>query len=215
MGLLDWFSQPNDAAQPALQRCIVLDVETSGLDAERAQLLAVACVAVQIDWPAKQLHICPGDSLEITLQPTQLVDDVDNILLHGIGSQRQQSGLPLWQAMPMIRRFIGDAPLIAFHAWFDKALILRHFAATSTKALTNPWVDIEKLCSVLHPDLHYEGLDAWLVHYNIPCTARHEAAADCMAECELLQRIWPLVSKEASHWKALQKLEKMDQWLSR
>jgi DNA polymerase III subunit epsilon len=212
--IFDWLRKADTAPHHAVQRCIVLDVETSGLDVERAQLLAVAAVAVSIDWQAQQLHICPGDSLEITLQPTQLVDDVDNILLHGIGRQRQQAGLPLWQAMPLLRSFIGTAPLLAFHAWFDKALVLRHFAATSTEALPNAWIDIEKLCSVMHPELHHEGLDDWLAHYAIPCTARHEAVADCMAECELLQRIWPLVSKEAQDWKALKKLEAMDRWIS-
>jgi DNA polymerase III subunit epsilon len=215
MSLLDFFKTSAAPLQQERQRCVVLDVETSGLDVDRAQLLAVAAIAVEIDWTGQHLHICPGDSVEMTFKPEQLVEDVDNILIHGIGQQRQQTGLPLWQGLPLLQKFVQDAPLLAFHAWFDKGMLSRHWAALSTEAWPNAWLDIEKLCSVLHPSLALEGLDEWLSHYSISCAARHEAAADCLAECELLQRIWPLVSKEVRDFKGLQKLERLDQWLSR
>jgi DNA polymerase-3 subunit epsilon len=35
------------------RRWVVLDVETSGLDPRRDQLLAIAAIALQVDWPAQ------------------------------------------------------------------------------------------------------------------------------------------------------------------
>jgi DNA polymerase III subunit epsilon len=205
MSLLDWF-KPTPPAQ-GIQRWVVLDVETSGLEAQEAQLLAVAAVAVQVDWPARRLVICPGDSLEIDIQPAQLVSDKSNILIHGIGQQRQQRGIALQQALPQVVKFIADSPLLAFHAWFDKIMMARHLAIAGLPALQSPWIDIEKLCLALYPKSSAESLDDWLGMFDITCAARHEAAADTFAECELLQRIWPALAKDARNWKELKAIE--------
>jgi DNA polymerase III subunit epsilon len=217
MGLLDRFkaSMKPDAAQ---QRWVVLDVETSGLDPQTAQLLAVACIGLQVDWQKRTLEIAPSDSFEIVIQPRKPVQDVGNILIHGIGMQRQQMGMPGWQALPLLRDFLADAPLLAFHAWFDQIMLERHFLSELGKPLTNPWLDIEKLCAVTQPDAKAEDLDQWLAHFAISCPARHEAAADAFVEAEVLQCIWPLLIKEMGNspsWQGLKKLEKLDQWLSR
>ncbi len=205
MGLLDWF-KPAASAHDA-QRWVVLDVETSGLEPQEAQLLAVAAVAVKVDWHARSLVICPGESLEIDIRPLTVVSDKSNILIHGIGQQRQQQGLALQDALPPLLQFIGSSPLLAFHAWFDKAMLARHFAMAGREKLPNPWIDIEKLCIALHPKSSAESLDDWLALYDIPCTARHEAAADTYAECELLQRIWPALARDAKNWKELKAIE--------
>jgi DNA polymerase III subunit epsilon len=72
MGLFDWLKAP-DAPTAEVQRWVVLDVETSGLDPQEAQLLAVAAVAVQVDWQAKRLAILPGDSVEIDIRPIKAI----------------------------------------------------------------------------------------------------------------------------------------------
>jgi DNA polymerase III subunit epsilon len=219
MGLKDWLGlAEKPAPEPVVQRWVVLDVETSGLDVQTAELLAVACVGLEVNVAAQSLCIKPGDSFEIVIQPAKPVQDVSNILIHGIGMQRQQMGLPAWQALPLLRDYLQDAPLLAFHAWFDQALLARHCAATLGQALSNPWLDIEKLCAVTQPDAKAEDLDQWLTYFSIECPARHEAAADAFAEAEILQRIWPSLVKEMNDqpsWQGLKKLEKLDQWLSR
>ena len=217
MGLLNWIDR-SASQEPAQQRWVVLDVETSGLDPHRAQLLAVAGVGLYVDWPARTLSITPGDSFEIVIQPRQAVEDKDNILIHGIGIQRQQMGLPGQQALPLLREFVQDSPLLAFHAWFDQLLLDRHFRAELGKPLPNPWLDIEKLCAVTQQDAKAQDLDQWLAHFSITCPARHEAAADAFAEAEVLQCIWPQLVRELGtnpSWRGLKKLEKLDQWLSR
>lgn len=218
MSLFSWLKHPAPQEQSGQERWIVLDVETSGLDPQKAQLLAVACIGLQVDWANRTLTIEPGDSFEIVIQPKQAVEDKDNILIHGIGMQRQQMGLPGWQALPLLRDYLADASLLAFHAWFDQLMLDRHFLTELGKPLKNPWLDIEKLCAVTQPDAKAEDLDQWLAHFNLSCPARHEAAADAFAEAEVLQCIWPQLMKELGNrpsWQGLKNLEKLDQWLSR
>jgi DNA polymerase III subunit epsilon len=219
MGLKQWLGQrvrsDTRRAHSAQERWVVLDVETSGLDTQTAQLLAVACVAVHVDWQQRSLHIVPGDSFEIVIKPQRPVSDKENILIHGIGMQRQQMGLPGWQALPLLLAYLQDAPLLAFHAWFDKTLLERHCLSELGQPLKSVWCDIEKLCSVTQPEANAADLDQWLDHFDISCEARHEAAADAFAEAEILQRIWPALLKEmgdSPSWQGLKKIEKLDQW---
>ena len=184
------------------QRWVVVDVETSGLDAARDRLLAVAAIGLRVDWSRKRLQIEPADSFEVVLRQDE-ASPRDNILLHGIGAQRQKEGVPAREA------------LLAFHAAFDQTLISRYARAELRAELPNEWLDIEHLCAVTYPGHQARSLDDWLARFGIECLARHEAAADTWAECELLLRIWPRVAAEAGSWAQVQRLARHHRWLAR
>lgn len=196
-------------------RWVVLDVETSGLDPQRDQLLAIAAIAVQVDWAAKRLSITPGDSFEVVLRQSEVATAKDNILLHGIGLQRQREGAPMPDGLRAFTRFAGSSPLLAFHAPFDQAMIGRFVQAHLGVALPNRWVDIEQLCAVTHEKVRARALDEWLAHFGIVCANRHQAAADTLAECELLLRIWPQMARQCAHWRDVEKLAAQQRWIAR
>ena len=213
MSLRDWLrGRPAFVADEA--RWVMLDVETSGLDAARDQLLAIAAIAMEVDWAQRTLRVVPGDSFEVVLRQQQ-ASTRDNILLHGIGAQRQRDGVEPAAAMQAFAAFIGHSPLLAFHAAFDQALIGRWARAHLGAVLPNPWVDIEQLCAVTWQDVRARSLDEWMAHFGITCAVRHQAAADTLAECELLQRIWPRVVPQASSWRDVEKLAAQQRWIAR
>jgi len=195
-------------------RWVMVDVETSGLDAARDRLLAVAAIALGVDWQDKRLEVVIGDSFEVVLRQDE-ASPRDNILLHGIGVQRQQEGVPAGQALPAFADFVGHSPLLAFHAAFDQMLIGRHVRTALGTRLPNQWLDIEQLCGVTYPQVRARSLDEWLAHFGIRCAARHQAAADMLAECELLLRIWPRVAAECSGWRDVQRLASRHRWVRR
>lgn len=192
----------------------MVDVETSGLDAARDRLLAIAAVALRVDWPTRRLAIVLGDSFEVVLRQ-EAPSTHDNILLHGIGAQRQKDGVPAPQALADFAAFAGDAPLLAFHAAFDQALIGRYARAAVGKAPGNRWLDVEHLCAVVQPGVRARSLDEWLAHFGIRCTARHQASADALAQCELLLRIWPGIAAECAGWRDVERLAASHRWLPR
>lgn len=195
-------------------RWLMVDVETSGLDAARDRLLAVAAIALRVDWHDKRLEVVIGDSFEVVLRQDE-PSTRDNILLHGIGVQRQQEGVPAREALQAFARFAAHSPLLAFHAAFDQMLIGRHVRTALGTKLPNQWLDIEQLCGVTHPQVRARSLDEWLAHFGIRCAARHQAAADTLAECELLLRIWPRVAAECSAWRDVQQLASRHRWVRR
>jgi DNA polymerase-3 subunit epsilon len=216
MSWIDWFRKPLAALGGVDQaRWVVLDVETSGLDPMRDQLLAIAAIAVQVDWAARRLSITPGDSFEVVLRQSSVASAKDNILLHGIGLQRQREGVPPEEALRAFRHFIGHSPLLAFHAPFDQAMIGRHLRQHLSAALPNRWVDIEQLCAVTHEKVKARALDEWLAYFGIVCTTRHQAAADTLAECELLLRIWPQMAGQCRSWSDVEKLAAHQRWIAR
>jgi DNA polymerase-3 subunit epsilon len=192
----------------------MLDVETSGLDTQRDRLLAIAAIALQVDWSSRRLSIDLGDSFEVVLQQNE-ASSKDNILLHGIGVQQQRGGMAGDLALRAFTNFVGDSPLLAFHAAFDQAMIGRYARLHLGADLPNPWLDIDHLCAVTHEGVRARALDDWMNHFGIACAVRHQAAADTLAECELLQRIWPKVSPQCSSWRDLQSLAAQHRWLVR
>jgi DNA polymerase-3 subunit epsilon len=117
--------------------------------------------------------------------------------------------------MQAFAAFIGHSPLLAFHAAFDQALIGRWSRAHLGAVLPNPWVDIEQLCAVTWQDVRARSLDEWMAHFGITCAVRHQAAADTLAECELLQRIWPRVVPQCRSWRDVEKLAAQQRWIAR
>jgi len=216
MSWADWFRKPFGAAGAVDEaRWVVLDVETSGLDPQRDQLLAIAAIAVRVDWAARRLSITPGDSFEVVLRQFSVASAKDNILLHGIGLQRQREGVLVEEGLRAFAAFIGASPLLAFHAPFDQAMIGRYVMKHLGARLPNRWVDIVQLGAVTHEKVRARALDEWLAHFGIVCAPRHQAAADTLAECELLLRIWPQMAGQCRSWRDVEKLAAQQRWIAR
>jgi len=205
---------PRRGADPAgaVERWLVLDVETTGLDVHHDQLLAIAAVALRVDWTERRIALQPADSLALSLRPSR-VSDKANILVHGIGVGVQRQGMEPAKAMRAFREWAQGARLVAFHASFDRTLLQRYAREHLGKPLDAQWLDIAHLCTVSYPHVQARALDDWLGHFGIECVARHEATADVMAECDLLQRIWPRVAKECGSWRAVQRYAARHAWL--
>jgi DNA polymerase III subunit epsilon len=200
-------------SQTGIERWVVLDVETSGLDTSSAQLLAIACNAVTIDWSSRQMTLAPGDSFEVTVKPTTLVTEKANILVHNIGQQSQAEGVAISEALQMFMAYASSAPLLAFHAAFDERIMSTCVKREFNIQLPNEWLDIAMLCKATHPTVQAESLDEWLAYFGIVCAKRHQASADAWSESEVLQRIWPSLSRQCSSWRDVKRVALQQRWM--
>ena len=213
MGWMTWLTG-GGRPQVDEQRWVMLDVETSGLNPQQDRLLAIAAIAMRVDWTRRRLTVDLGDSFEVVLRQ-DVASSKDNILLHGIGVQRQREGEAPEAALQAFADFVGRSPLLAFHAAFDQAMISRFSRAHRGVDLPNPWVDIEQLCAVTHEQVRARSLDEWMDYFGIRCAVRHQAAADTLAECEVLQRIWPRVAAQCASWHEVERLARQQRWIAR
>ena len=215
MGFADWLNRARRSGAVDEQRWVMLDVETSGLDPRHDRLLAIAAIAMRVDWSRRRLSIDLGDSFEVVLRQDEVTAAKDNILLHGIGVQRQREGMAPGMALQAFVDFVGRSPLLAFHAAFDQAMIVRHIRQHLDHSLPNPWVDIEHLCAMTHEYVKARSLDEWMLHFGIECAVRHQAAADTLAECEVLLRVWPKLASQCACWADVERMARQQRWIPR
>ena len=211
---MSWLQRLLGSAAANARRWVVVDVETSGLDMRRDRLLAIAAIALRLDGE-RSPRIDLGDSFEAVLRQEAAPANKANILLHGIGVGEQRAGVAPAEVLGTFETWLGDAPLIAFHAAFDRAMIGHAMKATFGRNLANPWLDLEPVADALHPEVGGRALDDWLAHFGIDCAVRHQAAADTLATAELLLRLWPAARRQRSgSFDGLRQLAQQRRWLA-
>lgn len=205
MGLLDrLFGRGADAHQ----RWVVVDVETSGMNVQSDALISIGAVAMRDDG-----RVLPGESIEIVVQQGT-ASSRENILVHGVGVQAQLNGVQPSRAVGMFMEFVSTAPLLAFHAPFDRGFLARVTKYYVNQPFDNPWLDLAELAPALYPRLALRSLDEWLVQFGIPVSDRHSAAADAFATALLAARLLPEARRQgADSFGRLLKLARNARWL--
>lgn len=161
-------------------RCVVVDVETSGLNLRQDRLISIGAVAVVNG------RIALGDSYSIVLHQ-EAVSERDNILLHEIGGSAQREGMPAVDALLGFLEFVGKDPLVAFHVMFDKTMIRRAVKRYLGFNFKHPWLDLAYVMPGLNPAhaSRLRTLDDWNGNFEIHNDARHNALADALVTAQL------------------------------
>lgn len=163
----------------AQQRLVVVDLETSGLNLQRDQLLAIGAVVIEDG------AIDLSRQFECTLcQPGHRAGP--STLIHGIAPSAIAAGREPDEALLDFMHFVGDSPLLAFHAPFDQHMLERALRETLGYRLLHPFLDAAVLAPLLCPNAPpYRTLDQWLQHFGLQASERHHASADALATAEL------------------------------
>lgn len=162
-------------------RLIVVDVESSGLDPLSDQLLAIGAVEV-VD---RHIHVSNGFEQILTAHN---VERSEAILIHGITPTATANGELPRKVLLDFLEYAGKAPLIAYHAEFDQAMLGRALRRELGVRMPNPWLDLAWLAPALFPEarLQRQPLDAWLDYFKLQPHRRHRALDDCLVTGELL-----------------------------
>ncbi len=214
LALAAYQARPEISAATALTtlRCVVVDVEATGLDPFNDRLISIGAVSVE------DCTVRLGSGFEVVLCQPQ-ASSRTNILIHGIDGTTQLAGLDPATALVSFLDYAERAPLVGFHADFDRVLIDR--AATNALGRTPSfvWLDLAYLAPALlaEPGMAVpQGLDAWSQRFGITNHARHNALADALATAQLLQVVLArAIAAGVTTLAELQSIEKDQRWLSR
>lgn len=193
----------------AQQRLVVLDLETSGLDTKRDEVLSIG--AVVIDGGAIQL----GEQFECTLQRDGHTVSA-SVLIHGLAPSAIAAGIEPAEALLTFMEFLGDSPLLAFHAGFDQRMLARALKDTLNLRLRHPFYDVAELAPMLCPqaEIRNGGLDDWTAHFALQVGQRHHASADALVTAELTLILFSRARKQqADSLKALE--QRLKSWRQR
>ncbi|PWB30494.1 3'-5' exonuclease [Pseudomonas sp. SDI] len=162
------------------QRWVVLDLETSGLNVNRDQVLSIGAVVIEdgaIDF---------AQQFERTLHRHDHKTG-PSVLLHGLGPSAIAAGCDPAEALLAFMTFVGDSPLLAFHAGFDQRMLARALKDSLGYKLQHPFLDVAELAPLLNPAvvLRDAGLDDWTAYFGLQAAERHHASADAQVTAEL------------------------------
>lgn len=191
------------------QRWVVVDLETSGLNLNRDQVLSIGAVVIEdgaVDF--SQLFERTLQRAETKLSPS--------VLIHGLGPSAIAAGSDPIDALLDFMDFVGDSPLLAFHAPFDQHMLCRALKDSLGYRLTHPFLDVADIAPLLCPDAHIReaGLDDWINHFHLHVGERHHASADALATAELMLILFSRARQQ--HIDTPQGLqERLSQWKRR
>lgn len=199
------------AAPLATLRFVVADVETTGLSPYVDRLISIGAVEVS----ERKVRLNQG--FEVVLRQPQASANA-NILIHGIDGTTQMAGLEPAAAMLQFLDYAEQAPLVGFHADFDRVMIDRASNAALGRTLSNTWLDLAYLAPAL---LHQpatalpQSLDEWTQLLGIENHARHNALADALATAQLLQVVLAAaIASGTTTLGELQRVERDQRWLT-
>ena len=162
------------------QRWVVVDLETTGLNLNKDQVLSIGAVVIEdgaIDF---------SQQFERTLQCDKEKLG-PSVLIHGLAPSAIAAGSDPAEALLAFMEFIGDSPLLAFHAPFDTHMLGRALKDYLGYRLQHPFLDVADLAPMLTPQAHLRkaGLDEWVDWFKLQVFDRHNASADALATAEL------------------------------
>ncbi|SFJ05083.1 DNA polymerase-3 subunit epsilon [Pseudomonas guineae] len=162
------------------QRFVVLDLETSGLNMRRDVVLSIGAVVIE------NSAIDLSQQFECTMQREGHQASAST-LIHGIAPSEIAMGAEPAEALLAFMEFVGDSPLLAFHAEFDQRMLARALKQSLGYRLQHAFFDVAEIAPLLCPKagVGNAGLDAWTQHFGLQVQQRHHASADALVTAEL------------------------------
>ncbi len=159
---------------------VSLDCETTGLDPERDEILAVAAVRIRGD------RILLSERFEALVRPETALAEADSIKVHRLRRRDVEHAAPMREVLPALLRFIGGRPLVGYYIDFDVRMLDKYAKDLIETKLPNPQLEV----SALYYDRKYGDappgtpLDlrfaSMLADLGIPMLDQHDALNDAL-----------------------------------
>ena len=166
-----------------MAREIVLDTETTGFEPTQGhRMVEIACLEIDDFVPT-------GRSFHTYIDPCRdMPPDAERV--HGLSGAFLR-GKPRFEHPEVVEaflEFVGDAPLIAHNAGFDRAFINHELGVTKRAPLHEArWIDTLALARVRFPGMH-NSLDALCKRFKISLAERDKHGA--LVDARLLAGVY-------------------------
>ncbi|MDJ0753294.1 MAG: helicase C-terminal domain-containing protein [Ardenticatenaceae bacterium] len=154
---------------------VIVDLETTGLDARRNSILEFAGLVLEDGEVI--------DEFETLLRPQDKIS-AEITEITGITPEMVEDAPSLFAVRARIRRLLSDYPLVGHNVGFDAG-----FLHQDNIGLTNPPIDTLTLATILLPGLPRYNLEFLAIHLNLPLPEGgqdHRAMSDALLTAELL-----------------------------
>lgn len=191
------------------QRWVVVDLETTGLNLNRDQVLSIGAVVIEdgaIDFSQQFERTLQREGHKLS----------PSVLIHGLGPSAIAAGCDPVEALLDFMEFVGDSPLLAFHAPFDQHMLGRALKDSLGYRLQHSFLDVADMAPMLCPQAAFReaGLDDWINVFKLQVAERHHAAADALATAELALILFNR-ARQQQIYSPLNLQQRLSQWKRR
>lgn len=164
----------------APEKYVVLDLETTGVNHKTDAIIEVA--AVKYEYGEET------DIFEQLVNPLQIIPE-EVIIITGITNEDVQSAPQIAEVLPQLMDFLGDLPIVAHNAPFDKSFLLDAYKQSGLE-FKNPVIDTLKLARKAFPTLESHALENLkrILNLQSEVSISHRALPDVYTAAELYRR---------------------------
>ncbi len=175
------FSQPLLALD-----AVVIDTETTGLDARKARVIQIGAVRLS------RGQMVRDDQFERLINPGTRIPE-SAVAVHGITDAMVSSAPPFRDVVGELKAYIRDAVLIGHSVRYDLEILRREFDQAGLVWPEWRALDVRTLAELVAPRLADHGLDHLCDWLSIENQRRHSAMGDAAATAELFIALVPLL----------------------
>jgi DNA polymerase-3 subunit epsilon len=117
---------------------IVLDTETTGLNAKKDEILSIGAVRI------KNNKIITSDSFEIFIKPTCNISH-ESIKIHHITPKDLENGASINEALEKLLFFINNLPIVGYYISFDIKILNTYLKKYQNITLPNSSIELSSM----------------------------------------------------------------------
>lgn len=186
---------------PRDRRLLALDLETTGLDPARDEILGIGLV------PVDGLAIGLGGAWQQTVRPRGQAGVGQSATVHGLTDDDLAAATPLAEILPVVLRALAGRVLLAHHAIIETSFLRAACQALDLPPPVGPVLDTVQLHRRVlarwrsHAQIRDDelGLAAAREHLGLPRYRAHDALTDALACAELYLAQLAALQPEMEH----------------
>lgn len=173
-----------------------IDIETTGLDVTRHEIIEIGCVLVVQDWSGQTPVFTIKDSFEFKIQPQHIeYADKTALKINGYAKNDWKHSIPLKEALAQLAQKTKDAIMVGHNVTFDFLFLDHAFKATGVKNLMH--YHLLDTISIAYTKLHERDIQKYSLYvlteqFGIQNKKQHTALADAQATFELYKKLMAL-----------------------
>lgn len=166
---------------PEPDEYVVFDVETTGLDVDKDEIIEIAAIKVTNGDAAARFHALVKSGKHVPKKIAELTGITDALL--------ERDGVELKTAIEDFASFVGDRVVIAHNVAFDSGFIQASCEECDLDDFDNECIDTVELAKKKLPDAPNYRLKTVLGLLNLENKIPHHAESDCDAELALFRKL--------------------------
>lgn len=180
---------PPDAPWRTARFCVV-DIETTGLNMSRDEIVSVGVVEI------REARITPDTFYEVA-KPARAISE-ESMCIHSLTSSDLLHAPPFAEVMPRLRETLAESVIVAHAAWVERCFLNRALRPLGEK-VPDRLVDtaaLARFAGISHPGPNEPSLEGLSRSLGLPVHTPHHALGDAQTTAQLMLALASRIERE-------------------